>query len=113
MPGIPEISTYENDIAVFIHVSGEISLYHTEALKKKMQRIIAKNDERLLFCFNFAAVSYIDSSGIGLITVIAKELHRDEKRLVMCCVNDDIRSLFELVQLTKIVPMFGSEADVC
>lgn len=112
MSDMPELATYTNDAAVFIRITGEISLYHTEMLKKKVQRIIAKHADRRLFCFNIAGVSYVDSSGIGFITVIAKELAREEKKLTLCCVNSDIKALFELVQLGKFIPMFENDSDV-
>lgn len=59
------------------------------------------------FVFNFMKVNFIDSSGIGGLIYTLKAVG-NEGTVSLCNVNANILAIFEIVNLNKLIPIFGT-----
>jgi len=56
-------------------------------------------------------VTYIDSSGIGVLINTAKLLRKQKGDIVMANVSDDIKSIFKVIRLEEFITIFNSEVE--
>ncbi|PSN18697.1 sulfate transporter [filamentous cyanobacterium CCP5] len=61
-------------------------------------------------------VTFIDSSGLGILVVILKQLRTAGRRLCICSINDQVKMLFELTSMNQVFEVFDDrdafEAEV-
>jgi anti-sigma B factor antagonist len=58
---------------------------------------------------NMANVTYVSSSGLGVIVSLMKKSLRQKGAMKVCCLQPDVREVFEVMQLTKVVPVLDTE----
>lgn len=51
-------------------------------------------------------VTFIDSSGLGVLVVILKQMKSAGRRLCICSINDQVRMLFELTSMNQVFEVF-------
>ncbi|MFW5808633.1 MAG: STAS domain-containing protein [Spirochaetota bacterium] len=91
------------------HFQGEILIIHfltgiesSEVLELKNRIISLISDNRsAMVIYDFSAVPFIDSSGIGMFVNIQRELNNSFAAR-FCNINDRIRQSFESMHLFKI-----------
>ncbi|BAY24622.1 anti-sigma factor antagonist [Calothrix sp. NIES-2100] len=54
------------------------------------------------FLLDFQSVNFMDSSGFGTLLLILKTVQKEQARLVICSINEQIRMILELSDTTKI-----------
>ena len=62
------------------------------------------------FLINMERVQFIDSSGLGALISAAKRLGRGGE-LKVCSLSDRVRSLFELTQLNRVIPIVDRDTS--
>ncbi len=77
------------------HCSSEEIRYKIE---KEYKRINAKN-----ILFDFSNVNFMDSSGIGMIIGRYKKIEINGGKVAVTCINENIRKIFEMSGLFKII----------
>ncbi|WP_335037256.1 STAS domain-containing protein [Nostoc sp.] len=55
-----------------------------------------------IFLLDFQSVNFMDSSGFGALLLMLKTVQKDQGRLVICSINEQIRMILELSDTTKI-----------
>ena len=65
-----------------------------------MQAALDQGEHRLLI--DFSRTGYIDSSGLGALVSISKEIREAGGELRLSGLNEDLRSLFELTKLDTL-----------
>ncbi len=93
------IKTKKNDkfLKIIIEMK-QIDLSNLLPLKENIFKVISKE------CFvelDLKEVTYIDSSGIGLIVDIYNNLRNKKGELMLLNVSSDIIEIFEMLNLTK------------
>ncbi len=54
------------------------------------------------FVLDFSGVDFVDSSGLGALISILKTLTMNNGKIVLCCVNASIKSLFTITRMDKV-----------
>ena len=103
-----EFEIFKNGIAVFL--SGELDQYAAAALKTKIDIEVEASGKKNLI-IDLSDVSFMDSSGIGLIIGRYKILQSLGGRVVTCGGNPNVRKVITLSRIEKIVPWFDSIED--
>lgn len=78
------------------HSCGEFSVITDDAIKKYLPRKVV---------FNFEKVKFMDSAGIGMILGRYKQLIRFGGKAEMININSDIKRIFNMVGIFKIIPL--------
>lgn len=90
---------HQDGIAV-ITVGGELVVDNRERLKSTVAERLAAGDRR--FVLDFRDTGYIDSSGLGVLVSLAREVREAGGELRLAGLDDDLRTVFELTRLDTL-----------
>ena len=90
-----------------LDLSGEIDGFSDAAMDDAYVRAAATNPQRLLL--NFAAVDYINSTGIALIVAVLAKARRDNIPLLTCGLSEHYQEMFRITRLSDYIPVFPDE----
>ena len=91
---------------VVLPLSGRVDIAALAALKEELTQAIAGGRTQLLL--TMAAVSFIDSSGLGLLVGLQKELRGRGGGLALCEVPPQARMALRLTRLEWVLPCYDS-----
>ena len=90
-----------------LDLSGEIDGFSDAAMDDAYARATAARPQRLLL--NFAAVDYINSTGIALIVAVLAKARRDNITLLTCGLSEHYQEMFRITRLSDFIPVFPDE----
>ncbi len=98
-PVRPEVS--------ILDIKGEINSFAESAL----MGAYAQLDGTRNILLNFSGLSYMNSSGIGLLVTLLIRCNRQQQRLLACNLTNHYRQIFELTRLNEAISIFPTEAE--
>jgi anti-sigma B factor antagonist len=104
-----EINRRESGEIIIFDINGEIDLYNAPEIKEKIKEEMNKSKANIII--NLDKVSYIDSSGIGVLISSLSNLKKIGGALKLINVYASVRKVFELTKLTSFFDIYDSEAD--
>lgn len=102
-------STFEvvEDVLI-VRLEGELDHHEAEALRKQWKDMIEKNLVKHVI-LNLQAVSFMDSSGLGVVLGRYKEVLQLGGEMVVCSISLPVKRLFEMSGLFKIIRLEEDE----
>lgn len=97
----------EREVAILV-IKGEIDLHVSPSLRTTLKAKAQAKTPRLLL--DFAAVGYIDSSGLATLIEYYQSARAFQGKLALCSLSPSVRSSFDLVRLTEVFSIFPTEA---
>lgn len=95
---------------IIIYLKGRLDVHHCAEIEQEISKLISfESSSHLLF--NMKDVEYISSSGLRIFVITMRVLKEREKKLVLCNINNAVRKIFEVVQLTDMFHIFNSEEE--
>lgn len=94
---------------VIVRFCGEIDCLNAPYYRHQLSHLFEKYDGNVIF--DFSEISFIDSSGIGLILGRYNQLKFDHRKLILTGLNKVTYKLFELSGLIDLMPYFDSIED--
>lgn len=94
------------DLVLLTIVDKDANLTKSEKFKEIVFKEIESGTRNLIISFEH--VEYLDSSFLGALVAILKNLVPKDGRLTLIELNNDIRNLFELTRLDKIFDLKNS-----
>ena len=91
-----------------IDIQGEITSFSEKALTDAYGQAIQSNVRTVIF--NFTGLGYMNSMGIGMLVTLLIRARREGKNIVGYGLNEHYQSIFELIQLDKVIPIYTTEA---
>ncbi len=104
-----EINRKEVGDVVVLEINGEIDLYNAPEIKEKIKNEIDSGKVNVVI--NLEKVSYIDSSGIGVLISSLSNLKKVGGGLKLANVYASVRKVFELTKLTSFFDIYDSEEE--
>src|ERR1035438_6090965 len=92
-----------------LNLAGEIDLQHSPELRKILQEKVKAKCPALLI--DFSGVEYIDSSGLATLVEYRRDSAKYDGTLALAGLNNRVRTIFELVRLNEIIPIYPTLAD--
>lgn len=92
-----------------VELHGEIDSLGEAALNAAYQEAI-RTDPRIVL-LNFAAVEYINSTGIALIVGVLAEARKSGRRLLTCGLSPHYQEIFEITRLSHFMSLFPDESS--
>jgi len=83
-----------------IVLSGEIDIYTSQSFKNDLNEAI-KSCKGDLF-IDCKELTYIDSTGLGILVGALKEIRKDNNNIHICNLKDNIKKLFIITGLDKL-----------
>lgn len=84
----------------------EIVFQNSESLNKKIKIKIEKNKNIDILIVDLNLVSYLDSTGVGLLISLLKFMRKREGKLVLSNLNKKVRRVIELSRLDDIIEIY-------
>lgn len=99
------IETYYRENIKIIKIKGQVSLDNHDELYKSLINCV-KGEKRVVL--DLEQLSYLNSMGLGTIIKIYSKLKKNNCKLVLCCLNDNIKELFAITKLDKVLDIYDS-----
>ena len=101
-------SDIREDVTV-VHVGGEIDVYTAPVLREHLDEHILQGRHRLVV--DLADVSFMDSTGLGVLVGRLKLVRVKNGTLRLVCSSDRILKVFSITGLDKVFQIFASVDD--
>ncbi|GHI01446.1 anti-sigma F factor antagonist [Neobacillus kokaensis] len=91
-----------------IRLSGELDHHTADELREKVTAVIEREEIRHIV-LNLEQLSFMDSSGLGVILGRYKQIKQVHGEMVVCAISPAIKRLFDMSGLFKIIKMEPTE----
>ncbi|QDS34567.1 anti-sigma F factor antagonist [Brevibacillus brevis] len=93
-----------------IRLQGELDHHTAEELRKKADDLLSTSTIRHIV-LSLADLTFMDSSGIGVILGRYKQISARSGEMYVCSINPTIYRIFEMSGLFKVIKFRENEAD--
>lgn len=93
---------------LIVRLNGELDHHEAEILREKWKEEMYKNPVKHVL-LNLQEVSFMDSSGLGVVLGRYKEVLQLGGKMVVCSITPPIQRLFDMSGLFKIVSQAENE----
>ena len=97
-----------NDVTV-LAFEGKLDALTSPDAEQQLTQLIEEGEKR--FLVNFEKLDYINSAGLCVLLVAAKQLEGIDGELRFCSLNEIVREVFDISGFTTIFKVFGSEPE--
>ena len=97
----------EQDKTLIVTLLGELDHHSSEEVRNKIDYRL-DNDDITKLILNFSGVTFMDSSGIGVVIGRYKKLLMKNGSLSVVSVSSRVKKIFELSGMYKIIKEFGT-----
>lgn len=104
------VTTATVDGVPVARVSGEVDLRTSPQLREHLLDLARRGADRVLV--DLSAVPYMDSSGVGTMVFVKREIERAGGRLILVGLQPRVRSVFEITNLQKFFNIAQSVEEV-
>ncbi len=95
---------------VIVYLKGRLDVNYSAEIEKEMGKLIAF-ESGSHFLINMKDVQYVSSSGLRIFVLFVKALKEDGRKFVLCNINNTIKKVFEVIQITDMFHIFNSEDE--
>lgn len=96
---------------LIVKVKGELDMLIVESLRAEIDNKI-ENEKVQNLIMNIEKVSFIDSSGLGLIIGRYKKMRSINGKMYIVGANPSVEKILFLSGINKLVPMYNSEQEI-
>ncbi|MCI6610594.1 MAG: STAS domain-containing protein [Ezakiella sp.] len=81
------------------YLKGEFDIFHTNNVEAELLEAHNMDEDMIL---DFSGVSFMDSTGLGILISLSKELEQTGKKVIIQNVTKRIKKVFEITELDKV-----------
>jgi anti-sigma B factor antagonist len=104
-----EINDTKKDGVLIVNLKGRLDYASSTTLKERILELVQCGDRQMIV--NMAQVDFINSSGLGTLVSILKEVRLAKGRLVLADLATYVQEIFEITQLSHIFEIFAGEKE--
>lgn len=101
-----QVDVEQRGDTVIIRPTGEIDLARSPSLRTSISQVQRSQPKRLIF--DLHEVPYMDSSGVATLVEAMQVSRRHRGALVLCCMHERVRSIFEIARLDMVFKIVDS-----
>jgi anti-sigma B factor antagonist len=101
-----QISHHHVNDWTIVEIHGEADVYTVPRIREHLFDRIREGRHRIIL--DMLGVSFIDSTGLGLLVGIRKRMHPDEGELKLVSTNPSIRRIFKITGLHAVFRIYDS-----
>jgi len=95
------VDRHEDSNAVVLSPDGDIDLSRSPDLRTQIASVQQQQPPDKLI-INLSSVPYMDSSGVATLVEAMQVSRKRGGRILLCCMNDRVRSIFEIARLDMV-----------
>ncbi|ANE48108.1 anti-sigma F factor antagonist [Paenibacillus swuensis] len=103
-----KVTTENKETECVVYISGELDLSMAGEMRSAVEPLIEQTERTLIL--NLKELSYIDSTGIGIILSILKARTANEGPFLVEEIPVKIKRLFDMTGVSKFIPTNGQFA---
>ena len=100
-----KLEAKNTDEFLVLYPKGELDVYNTKNFKEKTIKFYEKDKKDILF--DCKELEYLDSTGLGSLIFILKEIEKDGHKIVIENLNNSILKLFKITKLDDMFEIRG------
>jgi anti-sigma B factor antagonist len=104
-----DIDVKEVGTVTVVAPRGDVDMAVADDVRLKLTELVDRGNLRLVL--DLGAVMYIDSSGLGALVAAMKHARAAGGDLKVCALESDVKSLFEMTRLTKVISVHSTRQD--
>ncbi len=104
-----EYKTVRNTLVV--RVKGELDMLIADKMRQEIDRRLEENGIKNLI-FNLEKVTFIDSSGLGVIIGRYKKVSAVNGRMFIVGAKNPVEKILHFSGINRLVPMYNTEQDI-
>lgn len=97
-----------HDQVLIVRLDGELDHHEADLLRSIWQQKLADNNVKHVI-LNLEGITFMDSSGIGVLLGRYKEITQTGGELILCSVQEQVKRIFDMSGLFKIIRLEKSE----
>jgi stage II sporulation protein AA (anti-sigma F factor antagonist) len=101
------LTSAERGVNLVISITGDIDQHNTEELRVKIDRAFERSHCKHII-FDFSAVSFMDSSGIGLLIGRYKTASAKGGTVAIAGMTNELKRIYNISGLKKIIKSFDT-----
>jgi anti-anti-sigma factor len=90
-----------------ISPTGVLDSTKAEEFRQTVNQLL--DDGADIILINLKDVTFIDSSGLGTLVVLLKQVRSLDRKLCICSINDQVRMLFELTSMDRVFDVYENQ----
>jgi anti-sigma B factor antagonist len=106
MASMCEATTRALPGAAVIELSGEVDGSAAAVLTDAYARAVTPDSDPSTVVLDFAAVDYINSTGIALIVSVLARARAERRKVVACGLSPHYREIFDITRLSDFIELF-------
>ena len=108
--GVLDKEDSNRNFVYFFHLSGNFVMEMSDEFNLVMSTLVNGGMKKVVF--DLSELKYIDSTGIGLVISVAKQLRAKGGDLAFFNVNPSILEIFNLVKMDDFIQFFRGEKQI-
>ena len=102
-----EITLHDSGDVKIVRLDGMIDGVTVTTVESTLMQLLSEGTDKMLL--NFEKLSYINSIGLRVVLVVAKQLKKSEGQLRICSLTDPVREVFDITGFSTILNVVESE----
>ena len=95
---------------LLVRLEGELDHHTSEELRNKVEYELEENGVQHII-LNLEALSFMDSSGIGVILGRYKQVKERQVEIIVCSISPQVKRLFDMSGLFKVIRLEENETN--
>ena len=91
---------------LLVKIEGEVDVYTSIHLKKELTKLVESDQKNIII--DLENVNYMDSSGLGVLVALLKELKKIGGELKLISLPVSVKKIFDLTRLTKFFNIYNN-----
>ena len=100
----------KSENTVIIYLEDRLDVHLSADIEKQINKII-ENEPKSHLLLNLKDVEYMSSSGLRIFVSTMRILKENNRKLVLCNMNNAVKKIFEVVELIDMFDIFNSEDE--
>jgi anti-anti-sigma factor len=92
-----------------LQLAGEININSLTETRNKVDSFKIEQYDKIVI--NLERVSFFDSSGLGYLVVLIKQVKMNQGHIVFCAPNNLVKRLLSTIRIDKYVKIFDSQDE--
>lgn len=92
-----------------VEPAGIFDTTKADEFRQTIEALLAEGVDIILI--DLKNVTFIDSSGLGMLVVLLKRIRACNSQLYICSINDQVRMLFELTGMDRVFSLLADQQD--
>ena len=103
------VTTRQGRVGPVIEVAGDLDMASAPQLRDRLLDVVETGARTVVV--DLTQVGFVDSSGLGALVLVYKNLRERDGWLGLAVVRQSIRNVFSITSVDRVIPLFGTVRD--